>query len=196
MPAGLSEKERAAFEALMTSDKKGNSAYFAMMSARPQTIGYGADGLAGRPRGLDAVHPGFAQWTYGDDPEQSPTKDDVLDDITLYWLTNTRDLGGAAVLGERRHKACHRRGRAEDRRDLAPGGHHGISGGGLSSPGDMGPARLSQPDLLPRGRQGRTLRRVGAAGALQRGAPRRVQITSDRTLNHRLAFADLNGDST
>jgi hypothetical protein len=29
------------------------------------------------------VHPGFAQWTYGDDPEQSPTKDEVLDDFTL-----------------------------------------------------------------------------------------------------------------
>jgi pimeloyl-ACP methyl ester carboxylesterase len=35
------------------------------------------------------VHPGFAQWAYGDDPDKSPTKDDVLDDITLYWLTNT-----------------------------------------------------------------------------------------------------------
>ncbi|HEX7995331.1 MAG TPA: alpha/beta hydrolase [Streptosporangiaceae bacterium] len=34
-------------------------------------------------------HPGFAQWTYGGDPDKSPTKDDVLDDITLYWLTNT-----------------------------------------------------------------------------------------------------------
>jgi pimeloyl-ACP methyl ester carboxylesterase len=35
------------------------------------------------------VHGGFAQWAYGADPAQSPTKDDVLDDITLYWLTNT-----------------------------------------------------------------------------------------------------------
>jgi pimeloyl-ACP methyl ester carboxylesterase len=35
------------------------------------------------------VHPGFRQWTFGDDPQQSPTKDDVLDDITLYWVTNT-----------------------------------------------------------------------------------------------------------
>jgi pimeloyl-ACP methyl ester carboxylesterase len=35
------------------------------------------------------VHSGFAQWTYGDDPAQAPTKDEVLDDITLYWLTNS-----------------------------------------------------------------------------------------------------------
>jgi pimeloyl-ACP methyl ester carboxylesterase len=35
------------------------------------------------------VHPGFAQWAYGSDPEKSPTRNDVLDNITLYWLTNT-----------------------------------------------------------------------------------------------------------
>jgi pimeloyl-ACP methyl ester carboxylesterase len=89
VPAGLSEKERAAFESLMTYAKGGNAAYFVMMTARPQTVGYGA---TDSPAGLAAwilVHPGFARWTYGADPEQSPTKDDVLDDITLYWLTNT-----------------------------------------------------------------------------------------------------------
>jgi len=88
-PAGLSEKERAVLEALMTNAKKGNLAYFTMMTARPQAIGYG---LTDSPAGLAAwilVHPGFAQWTYGDDPQQSPTKDEVLDDITLYWLTNS-----------------------------------------------------------------------------------------------------------
>jgi hypothetical protein len=88
-PAGLSDKERAVFESLMTYAKKGNSAYFVMMTARPQTIGYG---LTDSPAGLAAwmlVHPGFALWTYGGDPEKSPTKDEVLDDITLYWLTNS-----------------------------------------------------------------------------------------------------------
>jgi hypothetical protein len=35
------------------------------------------------------VHPGFAQWTFGGDAKESPTKDDVLDNISLYWLTNT-----------------------------------------------------------------------------------------------------------
>jgi pimeloyl-ACP methyl ester carboxylesterase len=89
VPAGLSEKERAVLDALMTYNKSGNSAYFAMMTARPQTVGYG---LTDSPAGLAAfmlVHPGFAQWTYGDDPGKSPTKDEVLDDITLYWLTNS-----------------------------------------------------------------------------------------------------------
>jgi pimeloyl-ACP methyl ester carboxylesterase len=89
VPAGLSDKERAQLEALMTSGKNGNLAYFTMMTARPQTVGYGA---TDSPAGLAAwvlVHPGFKDWKYGTDPEQSPTKDDVLDNITLYWLTNT-----------------------------------------------------------------------------------------------------------
>jgi pimeloyl-ACP methyl ester carboxylesterase len=88
-PTGLSEKEHAQFEALMQSGKKGNLAYFTMMTARPQTVGYGA---TDSPAGLAAwvlVHPGFKDWKYGADPTQSPTKDDVLDNITLYWLTNT-----------------------------------------------------------------------------------------------------------
>jgi pimeloyl-ACP methyl ester carboxylesterase len=88
-PAGISGKERAVFDALIAYRKSGSSAYNVMMTARPQAIGYG---LTDSPAGLAAfllVHPGFAQWTYGSDPQQSPTKDDVLDDFTLYWLTNS-----------------------------------------------------------------------------------------------------------
>ena len=89
LPAGLSEKEREVVEALMANAKAGNLAYFTMLTARPQTVGYGA---TDSPAGLAAwvlVHPGFARWSYGADASQSPTKDDVLDNITLYWLTNT-----------------------------------------------------------------------------------------------------------
>jgi pimeloyl-ACP methyl ester carboxylesterase len=93
-PAGLSDKERAVFDALVAYAKMGNAAYFVMLTARPQTVGYG---VTDSPAGLAAwilVHPGFAQWTYGGDPEKSPTKDDVLDDITLYWLTNSATSAG------------------------------------------------------------------------------------------------------
>ena len=88
-PAGLSEQERAVFDSLIASAKMGNTAYVVMMTARPQNIGYG---VTDSPAGLAAWllgHPGFAQWNYGGDPKKSPTKDDVLDDITLYWLTNS-----------------------------------------------------------------------------------------------------------
>jgi pimeloyl-ACP methyl ester carboxylesterase len=89
VPAGLSEKERAVLDALMASGKNGNLAYFTMMTARPQTIGYGATDSPAFLVAWMLVHPGFAQWTYGAYTETSPTKDDVLDNITLYWLTNT-----------------------------------------------------------------------------------------------------------
>jgi pimeloyl-ACP methyl ester carboxylesterase len=87
-PDGLTEKERATFEVLSAAAKMGNRSYATMMGTRPQTVGYG---LTDSPAGLAAWmlgHPGFTRWTYKDsDPEKSP--DEVLDDITLYWLTNS-----------------------------------------------------------------------------------------------------------
>jgi len=93
-PAGLSDQERAAFEASRKYATSGSAAYFVMLSARPQAVGYS---LNDSPAGLAAfmlVHPGFAKWTYGDDPTRTPTKDQVLDDFTLYWLTNTSTSAG------------------------------------------------------------------------------------------------------
>ena len=93
-PAGLSDQERAAFEASRKYAMSGSAAYFVMLSARPQAVGYS---LNDSPAGLAAfmlVHPGFAKWTYGDDPTRTPTKDQVLDDFTLYWLTNTSISAG------------------------------------------------------------------------------------------------------
>jgi pimeloyl-ACP methyl ester carboxylesterase len=88
-PAGMSDQERGVFEALRAYGKEGNSAYLLMMSARPQAVGYG---MTDSPSGLAAfmlVHPGFAHWKFGSDPNQTPTRDEVLDDFTVYWLTNS-----------------------------------------------------------------------------------------------------------
>jgi pimeloyl-ACP methyl ester carboxylesterase len=88
-PATLTDKERAVFDALAAYNKKGNQAYLVAMSARPQAVGYG---LTDSPAGLAAwllLHPGFALWNYGEDAAQTPSRDEVLDNITLYWLTNT-----------------------------------------------------------------------------------------------------------
>src|SRR3989454_1089173 len=93
-PADLSDQERTAFESSRKYAMSGSSAYFVMLSARPQAIGYG---LNDSPAGLAAfmlVHPGFAKWSYGDDPTKTPTKDQVLNDFTLYWLTNTSASAG------------------------------------------------------------------------------------------------------
>lgn len=88
-PAGLTKQEQDVFNALTVFFKEGNFAYLQMMTARPQAVGYG---LTDSPAGLAAfllLHPGFALWTWGENPQQSPTVDDVLDDISLYWLTKT-----------------------------------------------------------------------------------------------------------
>jgi pimeloyl-ACP methyl ester carboxylesterase len=80
-PAGLSEKERTAFDSLDTFFKK-YRAYGAIMGTRPQAIGYS---LADSPVGL-------AAWIYdynNGEPARRLNRDDVLDNITLYWLTNT-----------------------------------------------------------------------------------------------------------
>jgi pimeloyl-ACP methyl ester carboxylesterase len=86
-PAGLTVEERAAYNQMDALYKKG-SGYALMMVTRPQTLGYS---LSDSPVGLAAwFYDKFADWTYsGGDPERSLTLDEMLDDITLYWLTNT-----------------------------------------------------------------------------------------------------------
>ncbi|HEX3309531.1 MAG TPA: epoxide hydrolase, partial [Streptosporangiaceae bacterium] len=80
-PPADSEKERAALDAVATFNTSGR-AYFIEQATRPQTIGYA---LADSPVAL-------AAWIYdynNGEPAQRLQRDDVLDDITLYWLTNT-----------------------------------------------------------------------------------------------------------
>ena len=80
-PAELSDKERVAFNSLDTFFKK-YRAYGAIMGTRPQAIGYA---LTDSPVGL-------AAWIFdynNGEPARRLQRDDVLDNITLYWLTNT-----------------------------------------------------------------------------------------------------------
>jgi pimeloyl-ACP methyl ester carboxylesterase len=80
-PAGLSEKERAAFDSLDTFYKK-RRAYAGLMGTRPQVIG---QALTDSPAGLGAF-----MYDYNDaEPERLLARDDFLDDVTLYWLTGT-----------------------------------------------------------------------------------------------------------
>jgi pimeloyl-ACP methyl ester carboxylesterase len=87
VPAGLSAKEKAAFESLNRLYTKGGG-YAAMMVTRPQTLGYG---LNDSPVGLAAFFlDKMNEWTYtGGNAEKALTKDEILDDISLYWLTKT-----------------------------------------------------------------------------------------------------------
>ncbi|MEO6339296.1 MAG: epoxide hydrolase, partial [Caulobacteraceae bacterium] len=81
--------ERTTLDELKAFGGGGNLAYVKMMNARPQAVGYG---LTDSPVGLAGwmlMHPGFEHWKYGRDTSQSPTRDEVLDNFTLYWLTNS-----------------------------------------------------------------------------------------------------------
>jgi pimeloyl-ACP methyl ester carboxylesterase len=86
-PAGLTAPELLAYNTLSTFFGR-NASYGAMMVTRPQTIGYA---LVDSPSGLAAfTYEKIAEWTDSDGhPEREISRDDILDDISLYWLTDT-----------------------------------------------------------------------------------------------------------
>jgi len=87
------EQERAALAAITTFQTSGNG-YFVEQSTRPQTIGYG---LLDSPVALaawmvdhdtDAYYKISRAFVDGE-PSGNLTREHVLDNITLYWLTGT-----------------------------------------------------------------------------------------------------------
>jgi pimeloyl-ACP methyl ester carboxylesterase len=92
-PAGLSAAEERAYEQLRAFYAK-HVAYALIMSTRPQTL----YGLADSPIDLAAFaidhgdgtgQPGLVGQVLAGRPQGDLTRDDILDNITLYWLTNT-----------------------------------------------------------------------------------------------------------
>jgi pimeloyl-ACP methyl ester carboxylesterase len=98
-PAGLADDEQRAFEEIKVSFGK-RRAYAAFMATRPQTL----YGIADSPVGLAAwmidhgdgwgqpaapITSAIVGRTVNGHPAGDLTRDDVLDDITLYWVTNT-----------------------------------------------------------------------------------------------------------
>jgi pimeloyl-ACP methyl ester carboxylesterase len=86
-PPEFSNAEKVAFAGLEAFYRKGFG-YAEMMNTRPQTLGYG---LSDSPVALAAfLYEKIATWTHsGGEPERVLTRDEILDNITLYWLTNT-----------------------------------------------------------------------------------------------------------
>jgi pimeloyl-ACP methyl ester carboxylesterase len=90
----MSEQERAVFDALRAYRASGSSGYFVALTARPQAVGYGVTDSPAGLAGFFLWHPGFGEWAFGENLDDAKTKDVVLDDITLYWLTNTATSAG------------------------------------------------------------------------------------------------------
>ncbi|MCX9193160.1 multidrug MFS transporter [Carbonactinospora thermoautotrophica] len=90
-PSGLSADERRAWEQLNFVYTKGIG-YAVMMGTRPQTL----SGLADSPVGLAAFmidHDAYSyeqiSHAFDGHPAGELTRDEILDNVTLYWLTNT-----------------------------------------------------------------------------------------------------------
>jgi pimeloyl-ACP methyl ester carboxylesterase len=92
-PSALSGDERAAYEQLSNFYAK-HVAYALIMATRPQTL----YGLADSPVDLAAFtldhgdgtgQPGLVEQFLQGSTSGDLTRDDILDNITLYWLTNT-----------------------------------------------------------------------------------------------------------
>lgn len=85
--ACLTPAEQAIVERLVHY-RRHDSGYAKIQGTRPQTIGYA---LADSPTGLAAwIYEKLYAWTDNDGaPESALSRDDMLDLISLYWLTNT-----------------------------------------------------------------------------------------------------------
>jgi pimeloyl-ACP methyl ester carboxylesterase len=92
-PPGLSPEEARAYQQLSDFYAK-HVAYALIMTTRPQTL----YGLADSPVDLAAFmldhgdgkgQPGLVEQVIHGNPPGAVTMDDLLDNITLYWLTNT-----------------------------------------------------------------------------------------------------------
>ncbi|MGW6775662.1 epoxide hydrolase family protein [Streptomyces sp. NPDC055037] len=91
-PPGLTTDGLTAAEREWTEETRDfwrlRAAYAKQQATRPQTIGYS---LVDSPVGLLAwILDKFAEWTDTEDsPFETISRDSVLDDVTLYWLTRT-----------------------------------------------------------------------------------------------------------
>lgn len=83
----LTPAEEAALADLRHAEAN-ESGYADQMTTKPQTVGYA---LTDSPAGLCAwMVEKFASWTdSGGNPENVLTRTEILDDVTLYWLTRT-----------------------------------------------------------------------------------------------------------
>ena len=117
------------------------------MNNRPQTL----YGIVDSPVGLAAWmidHDARSQEMIArvfDGNTEGLSRDDVLDNITLYWLTNTA-ISSARLYWDNVHTADRRLLRRAWHKD--PGGCERLSRGDFSSPAQLGGEGLSQADAL------------------------------------------------
>jgi pimeloyl-ACP methyl ester carboxylesterase len=158
----LTGEERAALADLDQRSRTG-SGYAAVQATQPQTIGYA---LTDSPAGL---------WAWTDHPGdlgQVLTAGQVLDNITLYWLTGTAASSARLYPGKHRpgHQVVHHR---RQRHHHRPGRLQHLPQGGAPALSPLGPAPLCQHRALEPARSRRPLRRLGTIQPVHQRSPRR-----------------------
>jgi microsomal epoxide hydrolase len=84
--ADLTEEEQARMQAMRRFRSEGRG-YGAIQSTRPQTLAYGlTDSPAGQ---LAWIAEKFGEWTDAGLPDEAVDRDQLLTNITVYWLTAT-----------------------------------------------------------------------------------------------------------
>ena len=156
------EEEKAALAAL-AKHRKWGTGYSKQQSTRPQTFGYG---LADSPVGqLAWIVEKFWDWADCDGhPENVFSRDELLDNVMVYWVTDTAASVGPPVLGELPVLG------GGDRVEL-PTGVAAFPGELLRSPRKLVRAGL-QHHPLDRHAARRSLRRVRTTRAVRRRRPR------------------------
>ena len=185
MPTDTDE-ERAAAAQIATFQQSGNG-YFVEMATRPQTIGYA---LLDSPVALAAwmvdhdtdAYYKIARAFVDGQPSGNLTRDHVLDNITLYWLTGT-GASAARSYWEAYGPDAPAAGRPASAAADDPVRLHDVPRRDLADAAQLGRGELPERRLLPRGGQGRPLRRLGGAGALlDRAAPRSAHSADQRAV--------------
>ena len=153
---GLSDEEKAACEQLDFVYQ--HVCYACMMGSRPQTL----TGLADSPVGLaafmldhDAASLELISRAFAGQPE-GLTRDDVLDNITLFWLTNT---ASPRLVSTGRTSSPSSPSRASS----IPVAVSVFPDELYQAPQELGRAGLPEPRPLQQAPQGRALRGLGAA---------------------------------
>ena len=151
-----------------------DSGYSKQQSTRPQTLGYG---LTDSPAGQAAwILEKFWAWTDCDGhPENILDRDELLDNVMLYWATADGGVVGPALLGELR-QAPH-----DATRSTVPTGVAVFPQGDRHAGTALDGAELHRHPPLERDGEGRALRRLRAARAVRR---RRQEVLCDGALSH------------
>ena len=179
-PAGLSPEEQHAWDQL--DDFYNGLGYANEMALRPQTLYRFVDSPVGTARWIldhDIRSYRMIVRVFDGKPE-GLSRDDVLDNITLYWLTNTA-ISSARLYWDTRHNLP--AGGFFDARGVKlPVGVSAFAEEDLSSAEELVREGVCEPHPLQQAPQGDPLRRLGTADDLRLRNACNLQIIADRVV--------------